>query len=87
MKAIALALAIVVAVSSAHGQANNVPSAADGIAQYRALLADGNPAELWEAKAEALWKSQSGPKNASRMCHRTCFARSCGLSNGPFAST
>jgi sulfur-oxidizing protein SoxA len=40
-------------------------STADGIAQYRALLADGNPAELWEAKGEALWKQPRGPKNAS----------------------
>ena len=40
-------------------------SAGDGIAQYRALLADGNPAELWEAKGEALWAKPRGPKNAS----------------------
>ena len=38
---------------------------ADGIAQYRALLADGNPAELWEAKGELLWKQKRGPKNVS----------------------
>ncbi len=40
-------------------------STADGIAQYRALLADGNPADLWEAKGEGLWKTKRGPKNAS----------------------
>ena len=40
-------------------------TASDGIAQYRALLADGNPAELWEAKGEELWKKARGPKNAS----------------------
>jgi sulfur-oxidizing protein SoxA len=40
-------------------------SAADGIAEYRALLADGNPAELFEAKGEDLWKKPRGPKNAS----------------------
>jgi sulfur-oxidizing protein SoxA len=40
-------------------------SAADGIAEYRALLADGNPAELFEAKGEALWKTKRGPKNAT----------------------
>ena len=40
-------------------------STADGIAQYRALLADGNPADLWEAKGEGLWKTQRGPKSAS----------------------
>ena len=40
-------------------------SAADGIAEYRAMLADGNPAELYEAKGEELWKKKRGPKNAS----------------------
>lgn len=40
-------------------------SAADGIAEYRKMLEDGNPAELYEAKGEALWKQKRGPKNAS----------------------
>ncbi len=40
-------------------------SAADGIAEYRAMLADGNPAELFEAKGEELWKQKRGPKNVS----------------------
>jgi sulfur-oxidizing protein SoxA len=40
-------------------------SAADGIAEYRAMLADGNPAELFEAKGEDLWKTPRGPKNAT----------------------
>jgi sulfur-oxidizing protein SoxA len=40
-------------------------SSADEIAKYRAMLADGNPAELWEAKGEALWKQPRGPNNAS----------------------
>jgi sulfur-oxidizing protein SoxA len=50
-------------------------STADGIAQYRALLADGNPAELWEAKGEALWKQPRGPENAS--------LEACDLGKGP----
>jgi sulfur-oxidizing protein SoxA len=61
---IALALAGVAALvvaSSALAQ----KSAADGIAEYRAMLADGNPAELFEAKGEELWKVKRGPKNAS----------------------
>jgi sulfur-oxidizing protein SoxA len=29
------------------------------------MLADGNPAELFEAKGEDLWKKKRGPKNAS----------------------
>ena len=40
-------------------------SAADGIAEYRKMLEDGNPAELFEAKGEALWKARRGPKNTS----------------------
>jgi sulfur-oxidizing protein SoxA len=40
-------------------------STADGIAEYRAMLAEGNPAELFEAKGEALWKAPRGPKKAT----------------------
>ncbi|MDZ7813716.1 MAG: sulfur oxidation c-type cytochrome SoxA [Ideonella sp.] len=50
-------------------------SAADGIAEYRAMLADGNPAELFEAKGEDLWKQKRGPKAAS--------LEKCDLGKGP----
>jgi L-cysteine S-thiosulfotransferase len=50
-------------------------SAADGIARYRQMLADGNPAELFEAKGEGLWKNKRGPKNAS--------LQACDLGKGP----
>jgi L-cysteine S-thiosulfotransferase len=50
-------------------------STAEGIAEYRALLADGNPADLFEAKGEALWKQKRGPKNAS--------LEQCDLGKGP----
>ena len=50
-------------------------SAADGIAEYRAMLADGNPAELFEARGEDLWKKKRGPKNAS--------LEQCNLGKGP----
>jgi L-cysteine S-thiosulfotransferase len=50
-------------------------SAADGIAEYRKLLEDGNPAELFEAKGEQLWKQKRGPKNAS--------LEACDLGKGP----
>ena len=40
-------------------------SAVEEIERYRAALGDGNPAELWEARGEALWKEKRGPKNAS----------------------
>lgn len=50
-------------------------STADAIAEYRAMLADGNPADLWVAKGEELWKKARGPKNAS--------LQRCDLGKGP----
>lgn len=50
-------------------------SAADGIAEYRAMLQDGNPADLFEAKGEDLWKQLRGPKKAS--------LEKCDLGKGP----
>ena len=35
------------------------------IERYRQALADGNPAELWEARGEDLWKQKRGPNKAS----------------------
>ncbi len=37
----------------------------DEIARYRELLADGNPAELWEMRGEELWRTKAGPKAAT----------------------
>ena len=37
-------------------------STADGLAEYRKMLEDGNPADLFEAKGEELWKQRRGPK-------------------------
>ena len=48
---------------------------AEGIAEYRAMLADGNPSELFEAKGEDLWKKKRGPKNES--------LEKCDLGKGP----
>lgn len=39
--------------------------AVQSIEEYRAMLQDGNPAELFEAKGEDLWTQKRGPKNAS----------------------
>jgi len=50
-------------------------SATQSIEEYRAMLADGNPADLFEAKGEALWKQKRGPKNAS--------LEQCDLGKGP----
>ena len=60
MKSILVAAAMLLVAAHASAQ-----TASDGIAEYRAMLADGNPAELWEAKGEDLWKKPRGPKNAS----------------------
>jgi sulfur-oxidizing protein SoxA len=50
-------------------------SASDEIAKYRQQLQDGNPAELWEARGEDLWKQTRGPKNVS--------LEQCDLGKGP----
>lgn len=57
-----LTLGLALASSAALAQQK---SAADGIAEYRAMLADGNPAELFIAKGESLWTEPRGPKKAS----------------------
>mgnify|MGYP003343365175 FL=1 len=50
-------------------------TASQGIDEYRAMLADGNPSELFEAKGEDLWSQKRGPKNAS--------LEKCDLGKGP----
>jgi sulfur-oxidizing protein SoxA len=50
-------------------------SATDDIAKYRQLLADGNPAELWEMQGAELWAKKTGPKNVS--------LEQCDLGKGP----
>src|SRR4029077_2913905 len=35
------------------------------VERYRQLLAEGNPADLFEARGEDLWKTSRGPKKAS----------------------
>ena len=71
LDAIALALLVV----GAPAASQQTKSVADGINEYRAMLADGNPAELFEARGEALWKTKRGPKNAS--------LEQCDLGQGP----
>ncbi|MCC7152642.1 MAG: sulfur oxidation c-type cytochrome SoxA [Rubrivivax sp.] len=56
----ALALACMLPLA---GQAQK--STTDGIAEYRKMLEDGNPADLFEMKGEELWKQARGPKKAS----------------------
>ena len=54
----------VMALSAASAFAQD-RTAVEEIERYRQSLADGNPAELWEARGEDLWKTKRGPKNAS----------------------
>ena len=58
----AVAGALAIAANAAHAQGNDTASE---IEKYRQALADGNPAELWEARGEAMWKEARGPKKAS----------------------
>jgi L-cysteine S-thiosulfotransferase len=58
-------------LTTAHAQGTT----AEGIAKYREMLADGNPAELFEMKGEELWKQKRGPKNVS--------LEQCDLGKGP----
>ena len=51
------------AASVAWAQAGN--DAVRKIEEYRQALAGGNPAELWEARGEDLWKKKTGPNNVS----------------------
>lgn len=50
-------------------------STIESIEEYREMLQDGNPADLFEMKGEELWKQQRGPKNAS--------LEKCDLGKGP----
>ena len=63
MVAASLAGALVAATSSA--QTSTGDAAVKEIEKYRQALGDGNPAELWEARGEDLWKKQRGPKKVS----------------------
>jgi L-cysteine S-thiosulfotransferase len=70
-KSAMFALALLAASGSGFAQ----KSVSDGIAEYRAMLQDGNPAELFEAKGEDLWKQKRGSKNQS--------LEQCDLGKGP----
>jgi sulfur-oxidizing protein SoxA len=66
-----IVLVVLVGASSLAG----AQSASESIAKYREMLAEGNPAELWEARGEALWKEKRGPQLVS--------LERCDLGKGP----
>ena len=68
-----LALSALTALSVTSALAQK--TASQSIDEYRAMLADGNPAELFEAKGEDLWKQVRGPKKAT--------LEQCDLGKGP----
>ena len=68
-------LSIAAAMALAMTPATAQKTASQGIDEYRAMLADGNPAELFEAKGEDLWKQARGPKKVS--------LEKCDLGKGP----
>jgi sulfur-oxidizing protein SoxA len=75
MKATLIAVGLAASLGAAGSALAQGKSAAEGIAEYRKMLEDGNPAELYEAKGEALWKTARGPKNAT--------LERCDLGKGP----
>ncbi len=58
-------------------------SAAEGIAKYREMLQDGNPAELVVARGEELFKAKRGPKNVS--LEQCDFGLGAGVIKGAYA--
>lgn len=68
-----MTLASLLAMSAVPAMAQK--TASQGIDEYRAMLQDGNPSELFEAKGEGLWTQKRGPKNAS--------LEKCDLGKGP----
>lgn len=71
IKAVSLLMLGCLATTAAFAQ----KSAVQSIEEYRAMLQDGNPADLFEAKGEDLWKQKRGSKNAS--------LEKCDLGKGP----
>jgi L-cysteine S-thiosulfotransferase len=76
-KTMALSQILVAAAMTAGalGAAQAQDASITAIEKYREMLADGNPAELFEMKGEELWKQKRGPKNAS--------LEQCDLGKGP----
>jgi sulfur-oxidizing protein SoxA len=77
-KILAMAALVGLAASAAWAQ----KTTEEGIAEYRAMLQDGNPAELFEAKGEDLWKKPRGPKNAS--LEKCDLGKGAGIVKGAF---
>ena len=55
-----LAASVFASIGAAHAE----PSSEAAITEYRAMLGDDNPAELWQLRGEELWHQKRGPKHA-----------------------
>ncbi|WP_332824843.1 sulfur oxidation c-type cytochrome SoxA [Ramlibacter sp.] len=75
MRTIQVLGALALGGAAALAGAQQPKTATQAIDEYRQMLADGNPADLFEAKGEELWKQKRGPKNAS--------LEACDLGKGP----
>jgi sulfur-oxidizing protein SoxA len=67
---LAAGLLVIMQGCSSQGKAEDKPAVAGSAAtqeieKYRAMLADGNPSDLYEAAGEDIWKKPMGPKNVS----------------------
>ncbi len=62
---VAIAAALALGVGAIGARAQEKEESIKAIEAYRDALKDGNPAELFEAMGEELWKKPAGPKNVS----------------------
>jgi len=65
MKHLTRGLLLAAAIAAPCAPALAQKTSTRSIEEYREMLQDGNPADLFEAKGEDLWKQKRGPKSAS----------------------
>jgi L-cysteine S-thiosulfotransferase len=76
-------VAIFARVSADEGAEESDRAAVAGIAHYREMLEEGNPAELDEMRGEQLWKTAAGPAHAT--LERCDLGRGPGVVKGAYA--
>jgi L-cysteine S-thiosulfotransferase len=62
---IAASLTGALVATASLAQGNSGDATIREIEKYRQALGDGNPAELWEARGEEMWKQKRGPNKVS----------------------
>jgi sulfur-oxidizing protein SoxA len=65
VRRVILAAAVLAAFATVGASAQTQDQVKRGIDQYREMLSDGNPAELYALAGAELWKKVRGPNNAS----------------------